>query len=321
MNRLDLTGLKAHHPLGFLAACGLLRCLNQTVEIRSVGRETKDFGRVKLGWRIEDGKEAIAVVHSEHPIDIPAMTQRVRSTAIMQRNSPAWTWSTKIDRRTKYREASQTAVGKLLHGDATRCDVDMFVALASDLVAEKDKLRKTAFDLTSGNQGLLKSLVNTTKGVEQNTECQFEEALKGPWRYQHKDHSLGWDPQTQRLHALRGKPPEDDKENRSVRAAVFLASLALPLFPCFAVAGRLRTTGFHYHDEGEWFAWPVWQEPISFATLRSLISHRFNGDLRQRGVEVVYRCLIAHTGGSQGNYQVFSYPEERPLPHSSGSRA
>ena len=239
----------------------------------------------------------------------------------MQRSSPAWTWSTKIDHRTKYREASQKGVGKLLHRDATRCDVDMFVALASDLVAEKDRLRKTAFDLTSGNQGLLKSLVGTTKGVEQNAECQFEEALKGPWRYQHKDHSLGWDPQTQRLHALRGKPPEADKENRSVRAAVFLAGLALPLFPCFAVAGRLRTTGFHHHDEGEWFAWPVWREPISFATLCSLISHRFNGDLRQRGVEVVYRCRIAHTGGSQGNYQVFGHPEERPWPKSSRPRA
>ena len=140
-------------------------------------------------------------------------------------------------------------------------------------------------------------------------------------RQRRGDHSLGWDPQTQRLHALRGKIPEHDKENRSVRAAVFLASLALPMFPCFAVAGGLQTTGFHREDNDDWFSWPIWREPISLATLRSLLSHPFNGDLEQRGVDVVCRCRVAHTGGSQGNYQVFGHPEERHWPRSVGGQA
>lgn len=316
MNQLDLTGLKAHNPLGFLAACGLLRCLNHTAEGGLADRESEDFGSVKLGWRIDEGKERVAVIHSEPPIDVPAIAQKALHTAAKQRCSPAWSWSPKIDDKTKYCEASLAAVEKLLHKDTTRCDTDMFAAFASDLAVEKDKLRKTAFDLTSGPQRMLQILVDAAKGIEENTECQFEEALKGPWRYQDKDHSLGWDPQTQRLHALRWKAPTNDKENRSVRAAVFLGSLALSMFPCFTVASRLRTTGFDRDGKDEWFSWSIWKDPISLATLRSLLSHRFNGDLKQRGVDVVYRCRVAHTGGSQGNYQVFANPEERRWPPS-----
>ena len=312
MNSLVLTGLKAHHPLGFLAACGLLRCLNQPAEGTLAGRQSEALGLVKLGWRIDDGKETMAVIQSQSPTDIPSIARRVRSVAGKQQSSPPWTWSAKIDDRTKYRKVSQVAVEKLKHDDTTRSETDMLVALASDLVAEKGKLQKTSFDLTSGSQKLLESLVDTARGVGQNVESQCEEVLKGPWKYQDNDHSLGWDPAAQRLHALRGRMPENDRKNRSVRAAIFLASLALPMFPCFAVAGRLRTTGFHRHDNSEWFAWPIWREPISLAALRSLVSHPFNGDLAQRGVDVVYRCRVVHTGGSQGNYQVFGYPEERP---------
>ena len=321
MNRLPLAGLKAHHPLGFLAACGLLRCLSQTADDESSDRQSKDIGRAKLGWRIEDGKETVAVIHSELPIDISAVSQKVLDMAKRQHSSPAWTWSNKIDDRTKYLEKSRSAVDELLENGTARGDADMFAALASDpLVTEKDKLRKTAFDLTSGQQGFLKCLKETAKAATRGGEGEIEEALEGPWRYRDDDHSLGWDPQVQRLHALRGKAPKNDKENRSVRAAILLASFSLPLFPCFSVSGGLRTTGFHRHDNGEWFSWPIWREPISLAALRSLLSHSFNNDLGQRGVQMVYRCRIVHTGGPEGDYRIFGHPEERRWPEPAGER-
>lgn len=320
MNSLDLTGLRARHPLGFLAACGLLRCLNQTGFVAPTCRGSKGFGEVKLGWSREDGEESFAVIYSEDPIDIAAVACTVRCAAAQWQRSPAWTWSIKIDKRTKYRQVSQTAVRKILCCNEARDAADMLAALASDMLAEKDTLRKTAFDLTSANQRLLKMLISVAEGVAQSAEGRFEEALKGPWRYRDGDHSLGWDPETQRLHALRGKAPGNDKENRSVRVAVLLASLALPMFPCFAVGGKLRTTGFHRHGNDEWFAWPVWREPISLATLHSLLSHHFNGDLGHRGVDVVYQSRVSHTGGSQGNYQIFSHSEERRRPWADGDR-
>ncbi len=199
--------------------------------------------------------------------------------------------------------------------------MDMLAALASDIVDDGGKLRPTAFDLTSGNQRILQSIrilsgePETGKGKPNPlTRDAVEEALIGPWKYRDANHSLGWDPNSQRLHALRGKLPEKDKENRSVRGAVFLASQALPLFPCFSVRGRLRTTGFHEFDGDEWFAWPVWRDPISLHTLRSLLAQPFSSDLREHGVDVVYRCRRSHTGGSEGNYQVFGHPEERAWP-------
>jgi hypothetical protein len=283
-------------------------------------------------------------------MDIDSITRALLAVGVQQQQSPAWTWSTKIDDRVKYRTVSETVVSQFLDGGG-RDDADMLAALASDLVAEGEALRSTAFDLTSGNQGLLKSFIdiaewpevrkarealdkakagsdaNKTTSAQAKLEAavgkardQFEEALCGPWRYQDTHHSLGWDPQAQRLHALRGKLPEKDKDGRSVRMAVFLASLALPMFPCFSVGGRLRTTGFHRHDDDNWFAWPIWRDPISLNALRSLLAHPFNRDLKQRGVDVIYRCRAAHTGGAEGNYQVLSQPEERPWPRRRRSR-
>jgi hypothetical protein len=260
------------------------------------------------------------VIDSERVLDIDGVTQVLLCRSKHQRESAALRWSTKIDDRTKYRETARNALQGLAERRA-RDDVDMLAALASDLVDDRGKLRSTAFDLTSGNQRILHSL-RVLAGEPETAKCKpdpltrdaVEEALIGPWKYRDGDHSLGWDPTAQRLHALRGKLPEKDKENRSVRAAVFLASQALSLFPCFSVRRRLRTTGFHEFDDDDWFAWPVWSDPISLDTLRSLVAQPFRSDLRERGVDVVYRCRRSHTGGSEGNYQVFSHPEQRLWP-------
>lgn len=311
MSTLHLPGLLAHQPLGFLAACGLLRSLT----------EWSDFGWTRLSWnKVAGGEDRIAVIDSERVLDIDGVTQVLLCRSKQQRESAALRWSAKIDDRTKYREAAWNAIQGLAER-RPRDDADMLAALASDLVHDGGKLRSTAFDLTSGNQRILQSIrvlagePETAKGKPNPlTRDAIEEALLGPWRYQDGHHSLGWDPNGQRLHALRGKLPEKDKERRSVRAAVFLASQALPLFPSFAVGRRLRTTGFHRHQDDEWFAWPVWSEPISLDTLRSLLAQPFSRDLRMRGVDVVYRCRVSRTGGSEGNYQVFGHPEQRPWP-------
>jgi hypothetical protein len=312
MTTLELTGLKAHHPLGFLAACGLLRCCDQW----------KDSGAVTLAWTAPAGKDSfIAFLQSESKLDVSALARMLFCQCKKQRQSPALSWSTKIDDREKFRAAAQGVIDQP-HSRETHDVLNMFAALASDLVTtDKGSLRPTMLDLTSGNQHLLKNIRvlagdPSAKNGKLNpfTEEAVREALLGPWLYRDAEHSLGWDPQTQRLHALRQKLPEQDKAKRSVRAAVFLASQALPLFPCFAVNGRLRTTGFNRDSGEDWFAWPVWRDPISLDTVRSLLAHPFNKDLRRRGVEIVYRCRRVRTGGSEGNYQIFSHSEQRLWP-------
>lgn len=312
MNVLRLTGLKGNHPLGFLAASGLLRCCV----------EWGDFGQVTLAWHSKrHDRQFTAALHSSTKLTVPMLTQMLICRGKQQRQSAALTWSLKIDDRQEFRNVAL----RLLHAPRCREGDDAlatFAALASDIVTADDGLlRPTLLDLTSGNQRLLTNIRVLAGEPRQKggkpqpfTEDMVREALFGPWLYRDPDHALGWDPQTQRLHALRHKLPEQDKENRSVRGAVFLASQALPLFPCFAVEGRLRTTGFHRDKDLDCFAWPIWRDPISLTTLRSLLAHPFNNDLRRRGVEVVYRCRRVRTGGSEGNYQVFSHAEERPWP-------
>ncbi len=184
---------------------------------------------------------------------------------------------------------------------------------------KKTVIQTTLFAMTSGQQDLVpgmrkvaKRLAKRSKNgkVPTSVEEMVKEAFFGPWQYRDDEHPLGWDPQVQRLHALRNKAPTNDAKKRSVRGAVFLATQALPLFPCFAINNRLRTTGFHRDKNADdWFAWPIWTEPISLDTLRTLLAHPYD-DQRERGVQTVYRCRRAPTGGAEGDYRIFSNSEE-----------
>jgi hypothetical protein len=322
VSTIELSGLKAHHPLGFLAACGTLVACERTgnaARLAWTGTQEESRWTSRLDVRLDHGQDWL----------LSTLTNFAKSVG----QAPALNWADgnkKTDRKIqkqlpgRFREAAKALE---LHRDTFargRLDLDMFAAIGSDLALTKDgRLQPTPLDMTSASQGFLDeikdlsaSLASELKGRSKATGSReaFQEALFGPWQYRDDQHSLGWDPEAQRLHALRGKAPTNDTTRRSVRAAVFLASQALPLFPCFAVGGRLRTTGFHRYDDDDWFAWPIWTKPISLDTLRSLLAHPFSRDLSGRGVEIVYRCRRAHTGGSEGNYQVFSHPQERPWP-------
>lgn len=315
MSELELPGLRAHHPLGFLAACGLLRVASNAHEnVLGLGWKASETG---AGGRVA----TIRGTSRESMITSVAESAEAVVRALKELGT--------IDAECPVADFRSTAM-RALDDQRLRPAFDLLSASASDLVSRKKTTGKhkgrlvvttTDLAMTSGQQdlfaGVLKVAEKLAKRSKQDlippaVRQEIEKALFGPWGYEDDEHSLGWDPNVQRLHALRNKAPTSDNKRRSVRAAVFLATQALPLFPCFAVGGRLRTTGFHRHEDDDWFAWPIWRDPISLDILRSLLAHPFSADLRGRGVEVAYRCRQTHTGGSEGNYQVFSHPEERP---------
>jgi len=303
MARLDLTGLTGYHPLGFLAACGVLRCAT-----------AEGYLDAQLAWkRPDDGSGWIATFHAANA-DLDELVAVLIARAKKQQQLPALTWSAKIDDPSGYKQLGSALIAC---ADAERDDESLafLPALASDLIrTRKNRLQPTWLDLTSGAQRFLSSIrrlsVDLCAGPSVSQADAFREALCGPWKYRDDAHSMGWDPQMQRLHALRHRLPEKDEKNRCVRGAVFLASQALPLFPCFAVGGKLRTTCVHRDGEHDWFAWPIWGHPIGIDTLRSLLGQALNRDLQRRGVELAYRCRIEHSGGSEGNYRVFGNAEE-----------
>jgi hypothetical protein len=125
----------------------------------------------------------------------------------------------------------------------------------------------------------------------------LREALFGPWKYKDEQHSLGWDPSTILLGAFTVKKPETMKK-WGVRAAVWLATESLPLFPCFCTDSKLATRAFRSERRIKEFCWPVWRRPIPLVVLKSLLaspdltSSDKLGTLRARGVDGVFRSRI-----------------------------
>lgn len=320
LNCIEMSGLCGNHPLGFLAACGLLRLVSTNQSAR-------------LGWKIDQangGWTATLALDVKQPKTESAQDELVRMV-----NQSAIKFIQDLDNiGIKEAELSPSEFRTCSERALSPTSASYLVSsLGTDVVQRrkesgknkgKSVIRTTSLAMTSGQQDLISGARKVAEkfarppinGIISETVSKgIKEALFGPWTYQDDEHSLGWDPNSQRLHALRNKAPTNDGRKRSVSGAVFLATQALPLFPCFARAGKAQTLGFDYDANGDWFSWPIWSTLISLATLRSLLAQPFTADLKRRGVELIYRSRRVRTGGAEGNYQIFSSAEQRPWPN------
>jgi hypothetical protein len=307
MNELLLTGLTGSHPLGFLAAIGLLRCCERLPGV----------GPSRLFWRRD--ADWCAVVQTDSPLSPDDLVVALVTRQLGRAARPELYWADdlKTDLDT-YRAAAAAAVQEALAGH--REYADYLAAFACDAGADSEgELRPTAFHMTSGQQKFLKEVRGLagrlTAGVSVSRRRKgaaemFREALFGPWRYEDPQHSLGWDPTTERLHALRGKSPTKEP-SQGVAGAVWLAFEALPLFPCFLSRGRPATRGFSRTEGATVFSWPLWEEPTTLATVGSLLGLEELtcerpplAELRARGVAAVFRSE-RYRVKTQGAYYIF----------------
>src|SRR5437879_3635525 len=83
-HRLTLTGLKGSHPLGALAAFGLLRCLS----------ENAAFGTPRLHWEVQD--DWLAVLTTQQPVTREALTDVLITWTKSRGRSLEFTWANKI---------------------------------------------------------------------------------------------------------------------------------------------------------------------------------------------------------------------------------
>jgi hypothetical protein len=214
-----------------------------------------------------------------------------------------------------YPEEAREAVGA-----GNRSYAEFLAAYACEVQEpDSEQLEPTAFFMTSGRQEFpeeaRKLAERLAAGRRQKSPADmFREALFGPWRYDDPQHSLGWDPATERLHALRAESPTGE-EPQGVSAAVWLAFEALPLFPCFRSEGRLTTTGFPtFASTGRWriayLTWPIWEDPLPLRTIRSLLSlgelcqeRPPVKELRARGIQTVFRSE-RYKVRTQGGYYI-----------------
>jgi hypothetical protein len=297
MSEICLTGLAGSHPLGALAAFGLLRCCDEIDDLRDS----------RLGWRRDPDWTAVLETNQGTSAESLVAGLVTRQKQRVDGRELNWTKNIKTSREA-YLAAAGQAVEDLQEGRRTYAD--FLTAFGSELGTDDNgQLAPTAFYMTSGRQEFLKEARTLAgrlaEGIKlgrrkKTPEEMFHEALFGPWRYEDQQHSLGWDPSTERLHALRARSPTKEA-SEGVTAAVWLAFEALPLFPCFLSDGDLTTTGFHTEgatrrERTTYLTWPVWPSFVSANTLRSLLSLSElaeeklpTQELRARGIDEVFR--------------------------------
>jgi hypothetical protein len=298
----ELTGLKGGHPLGALAALGLLR----------VCTEMSGLANVRLAWQEEALTASLSVTP---PLTNDKLIEKLIELQLSRASAPEFSWANDI------RTDPKAFVESISAAQGNRRVLNFLSSFGCELVLDgKQNLKPTAFHMTSGQQRFLKQarelatslepLKSATKGktkIRLPSES-FREALFGPWQYDDEFHAFGWDPNAERLHALQAKSPTSEKPT-SVRAAVWLALEALPLFPCAIADGILKTRGFSRREGRTEFSWPLWSHPLSLDAVRSLLALEEVtlakpklSDLRARGVFAVFR---ARRASLQKGYAIF----------------
>jgi hypothetical protein len=145
------------------------------------------------------------------------------------------------------------------------------VALAADGAKDKSKgfVKPSPFYMASGQQSFLDTLKKIHGHVRKGG--LWREALFGPWTYATSEWGAGWDPGTERMHALRFKAPTKDK-TACVAGAVWLGFEATPIFPTLSVSGAVHTVGWVEHDRLDHFRWALPNVPIGIDALGVLLA-------------------------------------------------
>lgn len=294
-NNIHLTGISSSNPLAVMASFGLLRVCDQI----------KELNDSRLFWETDDGEGFLDEPHAV--LEAPDGVDEKRLLCYLADYndsdlSQVLSWDEDIRMQPeKFKDLITGYLSGASHSD--RLLLDYLCAFGSELVTDTKKLVKpSALYMISGRQKFLSSLLSIREALFKDRNKTFEafhEALIGPWNYNDEHHSLGWDPSTERLYALRNKAPTAEKP-RSVIAAVWLAFNSLPLYPT-AISSRqkLVTTGFsRTENQVDSFVWPIWKYPIGLDSLRSLLAsselavpNKRKDALIRRGIFAVYKSV------------------------------
>ncbi len=286
MSVFQMNGLLGSHPLGALAAFGLLRVLTEQgtrPRLRFVERDD---------WVAEIDCELASIGALMESLSLWVQEPRERLLA----------WS-QGDVRVRLEEYRAALASSLAVNDEQL--INLLSSLAADGAVDKSKglVKPTAFYMASGQQSFLEAMRALLKCVREDPMKAWDEALNGPWKYSASLWGAGWDPGTERMHALRHKAPSKDKTS-CVPGAVWLAFEALPLFPSFSVQGRDRTVGFQ--ERPRRWVWPVPDRAISLETLSLLVASTEvakPGQRQRSGVGAIYESIRHEFGQGYGVFR------------------
>jgi len=185
--------------------------------------------------------------------------------------------------------------------------VAMLAGLATESCNQKQCTR-TRFNFIDSS-GRLEFLGAVRQLMFEAKPERLEAALFQPWKRVDEKNSLRFDPVEDRRYALLDRDPTaGDNKSTSEWMANLLAYRALSLFPCAITQRGSETTGWMEHSGAWCFTWPIWEQPLSLETIRSLLAHRElitpqpSESLHHVGVKAAYRARRV----ANGDYVNFS---------------
>lgn len=302
MNGTHLPGLDGTNPLGFLAALG--------VQVAFADEDEQP----RLWWSADIAPHAV--------VDKAFTVDRIAARAL----EAFADWKESAATNPRRPDGSKMPKGdelKLMPEDirlyldqAARSDRSGLLAAA--LVAEgsldnKRAAKPSDFYFTAGQQ---KFLHTAREILNAATREDIESGLEGPWRYESRVPSLGWDVTDDRVYALRAIDPSDSGERKLTNPGPeALALMGLSLNPVFAGRGRTVTQGCAGSWKSGWYSWPLWRRPASLRGVKSLLAHAYDHPAASGhdhwyagwGVSSILRSPIRRT--DQGGYGTFGPPE------------
>ncbi len=266
MAHIELTGLLGSHPLGALASFGLLRIVSQHDPAARLAFVEQDDWIAVLHSSFADRDALLTYLSEWGASRAPAIFAAYGDEDV--RVPPA---------------AFRAMLMRALCEEPNDLELAAFlVAVAGDGAQDRSKgqVKPSPFYMASGQQSFLDTMAKIHGRVRDGD--RWAEALFGPWTYNTEEWGAGWDPGTERMHALRFKAPTKDK-TACVAGAVWLGFEALPLFPSFSVSGRVETVSWSEHDRLDHLHWALPATPLTVDGLSILLASRDVADARKTG--------------------------------------
>ncbi len=291
MSRIELTALIGSHPLGALAAFGLLRLISTGDRTARLSFSEQDDWIAMIDARFASVDELLTFLAEWSSKEVPKVLELFGEDDV--RVSPP-----------KFRELLRATLSDGAEGLSI---ASFLVALAADGAEDQTKhlVKPSPFYMASGQQSFIDTMRRIHASTQKQKQEAWREALLGPWTYGVEEWGAGWDPGSERLHALRAQAPTKDKTT-CVVGAVRLGFEALPLFPTFSVARSVHTVGWVERDRLDRFRWPVPSVPVSVETLGVLLASndilKTSPPPKREGIAAIYES-VRHEFG-QG-YAVF----------------
>jgi hypothetical protein len=296
MRRIDFIGLDGSNPLGFLAALGLLRI------IRGARLAFQDDGSCRAFFDGFVGSESEIVgliwndVQSAKSDSIAWRFSYVK--AATKKQGPQTVRDLKPPPQDFKKFLSSSVNAWLMLQDE---GVAYAAAYATDVATDNNgNTKPTAFHFTAAQQTFL----GTVDDIRSSLTPDWVHASLFEGRAERPGKNLRWDPGAERNRALMGSDPSGD--GTFVDAPLeWLAFRGLPLLPSFPRGSRIATTGITRRDNGLTFTWPLWFNPGSMQTIRSVVQvdwTKVGTERVARGVFAICSSLIRRTSQGFGNF-------------------